>query len=203
MAARKEREKEARRALILDAAARVFSRKSYPDATLDEIASEAELAKGTLYLYFKDKQDMFVSLIRRGHLEILGTIEDLLPEQKSLEEFIRHSLEMFLQKVEQHRYMMRMVMSAGVHLPQQECARILTEWKEQREKATEVYAGMLREFPEVAHLNKEENDSAARLILGTIRIIFSDCSCDGQTDIPKNEIENFARFLTRAFSVEK
>ena len=58
-AKRKEREKEARKHAILEAAARVFSRKNFGEATLDEIAIDAELSKGTLYNYFKDKQDLF------------------------------------------------------------------------------------------------------------------------------------------------
>ena len=47
---RKEREKEARKNLILDAAERVFQAKSIQNATMDDIAHEAELAKGTIYL---------------------------------------------------------------------------------------------------------------------------------------------------------
>lgn len=49
---RKEREKEARREAILNAAASVFVRKGYYEATLDEIATEAEMAMNVLMRFF-------------------------------------------------------------------------------------------------------------------------------------------------------
>lgn len=55
---RKEREREHRREDILDAAQHVFFEKGLPTATMDEIAEIAELSKGTLYLYYKSKEDL-------------------------------------------------------------------------------------------------------------------------------------------------
>ncbi|HTY37896.1 MAG TPA: TetR/AcrR family transcriptional regulator [Bacteroidota bacterium] len=67
---RKEREKEQRREEILDAAEKVFFEKGLNVATMDEIAEKAELSKGTLYLYYKSKEDLYLAVIMRG-LEIL------------------------------------------------------------------------------------------------------------------------------------
>ncbi|MCK5124750.1 MAG: TetR/AcrR family transcriptional regulator [candidate division Zixibacteria bacterium] len=63
---RKEREKEQRLNEILDAAERVFIANGYHNCTMDQIAEEAELSKGTLYLYFKSKEAIFVGLDWRG-----------------------------------------------------------------------------------------------------------------------------------------
>ena len=54
----------ARREAILDAALTVFAEHGYEAARLDEVARRAGVAKGTLYLYFKDKEALFESLIR-------------------------------------------------------------------------------------------------------------------------------------------
>ncbi len=62
---RKEREKERRRQQIMVAAKRVFSVKGYNKATMEDIAKEAELSPGTLYLYFKNKDELFSSLTLR------------------------------------------------------------------------------------------------------------------------------------------
>jgi AcrR family transcriptional regulator len=48
---RKEREKERRRQQIMVAAKRVFSNKGFSKATMEDIAQEAELSPGTLYLF--------------------------------------------------------------------------------------------------------------------------------------------------------
>jgi AcrR family transcriptional regulator len=62
---RKEREKERRRQQIMVAAKRVFSEKGFSKATMEDIAQEAELSPGTLYLYFKNKEELYASLSLR------------------------------------------------------------------------------------------------------------------------------------------
>lgn len=61
--ARRERERSARRQLILDVAKAVFAERGFLNATVEEIAERSELAVGTLYLYFKSKEEMYVSLL--------------------------------------------------------------------------------------------------------------------------------------------
>jgi len=62
---RKERERERRRQQIIVAAKRVFSKKGFNRATMEDIAQEAELSPGTLYLYFKNKDELYASLSLR------------------------------------------------------------------------------------------------------------------------------------------
>ncbi|MBF0303746.1 MAG: TetR/AcrR family transcriptional regulator [Desulfamplus sp.] len=59
---RKQREKEQRRKQIMEAARKVFSAKGFNRATMEEIAGEAELSPGTIYLYFKNKEELHTSL---------------------------------------------------------------------------------------------------------------------------------------------
>jgi AcrR family transcriptional regulator len=62
---RKEREKERRRQQIIVAAKRVFSKKGLSKTTMEDIANESELSPGTLYLYFKNKEELYASLSLR------------------------------------------------------------------------------------------------------------------------------------------
>jgi len=62
---RKQRERERRRQQIIVAAKRVFSEKGFSKSTMEDIAREAELSPGTLYLYFKNKDDLYASLSLR------------------------------------------------------------------------------------------------------------------------------------------
>ena len=59
---RKEREKERRRQQIMVAAKRVFSLSGFSKSTMEDIAREAELSPGTIYLYFKNKDELYASL---------------------------------------------------------------------------------------------------------------------------------------------
>ena len=57
---------EFRQAEILEAARKVFARRGYSQATVDEIAAAAGLAKGTLYQYFPSKQEIYFEALRRS-----------------------------------------------------------------------------------------------------------------------------------------
>jgi TetR/AcrR family transcriptional regulator len=73
---RKEREKLKRRADILEAAESVFFSKGFEKSTMDDIADEAELSKGTLYLYFKSKEDLHLAVA----VGAIGLMDDLTKE---------------------------------------------------------------------------------------------------------------------------
>jgi len=85
---RKEREKERRRQQIMVAAKRVFSDKGFNKATMEDNAQEAELSPGTLYLYFKNKEELYASLSLRILQYLLIRVEhvneekDAGPEEK-------------------------------------------------------------------------------------------------------------------------
>ncbi|MEX1276329.1 MAG: TetR/AcrR family transcriptional regulator [Bacteroidota bacterium] len=79
---RKEREREHRREEILNAAQRVFFEKGLQPATMDEIAEAAELSKGTLYLYYKSKEDLYLGVMIRG----IDILHNMLAEATSTDE---------------------------------------------------------------------------------------------------------------------
>ncbi|MGL4550378.1 MAG: TetR/AcrR family transcriptional regulator [Gemmataceae bacterium] len=56
---------------ILDAAARLFASHRFHEAKMDDIAALAEVAKGTLYRYFEDKEALYLALLERAAAGIL------------------------------------------------------------------------------------------------------------------------------------
>jgi AcrR family transcriptional regulator len=62
--ARTEAEREERMQVIRTAALDVFSRKGFAAARLDDVAQAAGVAKGTIYLYFKSKEDLLESIVK-------------------------------------------------------------------------------------------------------------------------------------------
>jgi len=78
---RKQRERERRRQQIIVAAKRVFSEKGYSKATMEDIAREAELSPGTLYLYFKNKDELYASLSLRILQYLNIRLEDVKKEK--------------------------------------------------------------------------------------------------------------------------
>jgi len=83
IAERKEREKEQRKNDIIDAAERVFFNKGHENATMDDVAEEAELSKGTLYLYFKNKEDLYLAIHLRGNKILHALFEKAFKQQET------------------------------------------------------------------------------------------------------------------------
>ncbi|MDM8543926.1 TetR/AcrR family transcriptional regulator [Desulfococcaceae bacterium HSG9] len=85
---RKKRERERRRQQIAVAAKKIFSVKGFNKTTMEDIARETELSAGTLYLYYKNKNELFVSLSLRVlkymniRLEKVAKERDRTPEQR-------------------------------------------------------------------------------------------------------------------------
>lgn len=66
MAKWKEREKRQRQNDIIDAARKLFAEKNFDEVSMDEIAKKVGLGKGTLYLYFKNKESLYFAVVSRG-----------------------------------------------------------------------------------------------------------------------------------------
>ncbi len=73
---RMKRKKSEKRDQILESARRLFYENGYANTRVDDIAKDTDLAIGTLYLYFENKNDIYASLCQEG----LGIMEDLFTQ---------------------------------------------------------------------------------------------------------------------------
>ena len=80
---RKEREKEQRRNDIINAAEKLFFSKGYDSVSMDEIANFAEVSKGTLFVYFKNKESLFFAVVLRGARLLNAMIEENIKSCKT------------------------------------------------------------------------------------------------------------------------
>src|ERR1700756_3568582 len=62
---------------ILEAAFAEFSRNGYAATTLDQIAERAGVTKGTIYVYFENKEHLFISMVRELVKMTFGTVQDM------------------------------------------------------------------------------------------------------------------------------
>jgi TetR/AcrR family transcriptional regulator, fatty acid metabolism regulator protein len=78
-----------KRALILEAAVRVFARKGYHAARVGDIAAEAGVAHGLLYHYFDSKEKLLESIFRETWAELLAALEKVEDEVRPADEQLR------------------------------------------------------------------------------------------------------------------
>jgi AcrR family transcriptional regulator len=80
---------EFRRAAILDAARSVFARRGFDCGIMDEIAKEAGIAKGTIYLYFPSKNDIFQAVLKHDMKAVQKSTLERIDAAMGLKEKIR------------------------------------------------------------------------------------------------------------------
>ncbi len=76
----RQRRKEARPAEIMAAALDLFVERGFAATKLDEVAARAGVSKGTLYLYFSSKEELFKAVIQQGILPVLEQGEEMLAQ---------------------------------------------------------------------------------------------------------------------------
>jgi len=88
--------KQNRRQLIIDAAEEIIFSEGIERATMDDIAERAEVSKGTLYYYFKNKADLFYAINSRGQEHLNHRLAAILSEENSGIDMIRKFGEEFV-----------------------------------------------------------------------------------------------------------
>ncbi|MBY9051658.1 TetR/AcrR family transcriptional regulator, partial [Pseudomonas fluorescens] len=88
-----------RRAAIVDAAMEEFIARGFAATRLDDIAKRAGVAKGTIYLHFKDKESMFEELVRTVIVPVVARLTALPPPTGSVRDLIEAFAGNFLKEV--------------------------------------------------------------------------------------------------------
>lgn len=139
---RKEQERLARKKDILEAALVLFAEKDFHEVTVDEIAECVGLSKGTLYLYFKNKEDLFFSIIEEKTDELFHRLQSAIqgnaPYLKRLEDLIRSYLAFF----EEHKHYFKIIHSEKTRMKNHARYR----FKEHMVKSFFDYGDLLQRF---------------------------------------------------------
>jgi AcrR family transcriptional regulator len=108
-----------RRDAILSAALDEFSSRGFEAARLDDVARRAGVAKGTIYLYFRDKESLFQELVRAMLTPLVGTIEALGQADVPLATLADRIVELFVREVYETRRkdVIRLMISEGRRFP--------------------------------------------------------------------------------------
>lgn len=115
----REAKSAARRQAILAAALDEFSARGFEAARLDDVAKRAGIAKGTIYLYFRDKETLFQELLRAmltplvAHIEALGQAD--IPAERLAHGFV----DMFVREVygTRRQEVVRLIITEGRRFP--------------------------------------------------------------------------------------
>jgi AcrR family transcriptional regulator len=109
----------ARREAILAAALEEFSAQGFSAARLDDVARRAGVAKGTIYLYFRDKDALFEELIRSTLSPAIGAMELAMRDERPVRQILDTALDVFVNDIygTARRDVIRLVISEGGRFP--------------------------------------------------------------------------------------
>ena len=108
-----------RRQAIIDAALDEFVARGFAATRLDDVAKRAGVAKGTIYLHFKDKESMFEELIRTAIVPLIGRLASPPPPGASVRGALEGFAKTFLQEVAATRRgdIIRLIVAEGPRFP--------------------------------------------------------------------------------------
>jgi AcrR family transcriptional regulator len=108
-----------RRAAIIEAALDEFISRGFTATRLDDVAKRAGVAKGTLYLHFKDKESMFEELIRTAMVPLIGRLHAPPPIGGSVRDAIEGFAQNFIREVGSTRRgdIVRLIVAEGPRFP--------------------------------------------------------------------------------------
>jgi AcrR family transcriptional regulator len=109
----------ARRAAILQAALDEFSARGFAAARLDDVARRAGVAKGTIYLHFKDKEALFQELVRTMLSPLVMTLEQLRASDVPIRVVLERFADLFVHEIygTRRRDVARLVITEGARFP--------------------------------------------------------------------------------------
>jgi AcrR family transcriptional regulator len=115
---RAERAAERRQAIV-EAALQEFVARGFTATRLDDIAKRAGVAKGTIYLHFKDKESMFEELIRTAIVPLVGRITSPPPIGASIRDTIERVVMTFIQEIVStpRADIVRLIIAEGARFP--------------------------------------------------------------------------------------
>jgi len=87
---------------IIEAAVRVFARKGYYNSRVSDVAREAGIAAGTIYLYFKTKDDILVTLFRDKMAEFVGALRKAIADETDPPSKVRRLVSLHFSMLEEN-----------------------------------------------------------------------------------------------------
>lgn len=154
-----------RRALIVEAAGRLFGERGYEGTRLDDIAAAAGVTKPVLYRHFESKRDLYLALLAR-HRDDLAGFAEAIPDQGSLRDRLRAVLELWLDYVEARPYAWRMLFRDTGGGPEVEAFR-----QQVHARARTVLAGIVGSLGGARIPRREREPLAELLSMGMASLV--------------------------------
>ena len=154
-----------RRALIVEAAGRLFGDQGYDATRLDRVAAAAGVTKPILYRHFDGKQALYLALLER-HREDLASFAAAIPGEGTREQRLRAVLEVWVGYVETHAYAWKMLFRDTGGGPEVQAFRLAVHGR-----ARAVLVELIRSLGESSIPSREREPLAELMRMGMASLV--------------------------------
>lgn len=152
---------------ILDRATELFAQKGYHDVTMEEIASMVGVAKGTLYLYFPSKEELYWGILERGLHELFARFEEEARRLAPPEEKLRAILAELLLHSRHNSQFYRLLLREETKFTRT-CMELLAPW---RAKAFQLFRQVLGEGIDKGAFRPHDTRILSVILPGMVRSV--------------------------------
>lgn len=170
---------------IMKAAMDVFSRKGYAKANIREIARIAGISIGGVYLYFRNKEELYRNLINERMLDIGSKTETIAGKTQSASEALSHFLSLHLENALKHKEFILL------HIREHGFTFGVQEKKNFFRKQRELVERLIQRGIRTGEFRKCNADDMAKVIMGSLRGVILSMALDDDVHITPQMMNEF------------
>ncbi len=194
--------RETKTNLILDAALKVFSNRGFHDTRLEDIAAAAGFSKASLYNYYEDKEDIFLSLAIREYIRLSGILKEIIESEGSFEERLRKLIGAIFKVFGSHFGIFLTISNfRTVNVLNLERLSVHHEkrasmFKNLHDKISDLFVSLIATARKNGEVNSSVDDKIlSRYIAALIRSVLMDWKIAGNMGNTEEEIEQMIQFI--------
>lgn len=150
---------------MLDAAARLFGLQRFDEVRMDDIAAEAKVSKGTVYRYFKDKEELYLALLERSNRDIVARMQAVAEAPEGARAKLEAIIEAWVEYFDAQPHLFDLILRAEALLRQGQ----VFPWQQAREESIRIIHRIFAEGKLQGEWSIRDLDIATFMLLGGVR----------------------------------
>jgi TetR/AcrR family fatty acid metabolism transcriptional regulator len=152
---------------ILTVAARLFATQRFHEARMEDIAAAAEVGKGTLYRYFKDKEELYLALLERGAVQLQERLRQVVEGEGGPRARLEAMVAAILEYFDAHPHLFDLIQHAEV----MHRADATFPWQQTRAQNLKIVKDIFEEGRRCGEFAVADAELGALMLLGGLRAV--------------------------------
>jgi AcrR family transcriptional regulator len=181
---------------ILSVAGRLFASNRFHETRMEDIAAAAEVGKGTLYRYFKDKDELYTALLVRAAQELEARLQEEAEQTEGTQQKLEAVVGAIITYFDERPHLLDLIQHAEA---MQRSDRIAA-WHKTRETNIRLVRSLLEAARDNGEFEVEDTHLATLLLLGSLRAVLRFGERPRRSDLVRHIVEKFLHGHARPLS---